>query len=195
MLISLEDASGEAQRLDRTIGFPKDHDARGRLVVGLMNACHRHGVAPDRVVSKCLEMSQHCPTDYDFFKIAESLREFESWKPREKLKCTRCNDTGFETIFMLHTREGHGEHSYVKKERITRDAFDSFSGGKLDPHIQSVFCGARKCDHQDQPEPEWTDETRRAHDARWQKFVSDVQNGKLSKGKTTLAKRLIGALR
>lgn len=86
MLISTERAADETVRLERTIGYPRDPDAFSRLRDGLVAACSRHGISPERVITRCLEISKHCPTDFDLFQVAESLREIEPWKPDPPLE-------------------------------------------------------------------------------------------------------------
>ncbi len=80
MLISNEDATDEVVRLERTIGYPKDTDGLGRLRDGLINACNRYGVQPNKIIDECLAASQHCPTDYDLFQVAKGIRGPETWK-------------------------------------------------------------------------------------------------------------------
>jgi hypothetical protein len=144
VIVSYEDAVDEVLRLDRTIGYPKEHESRSRLVDALIDACNRHGVTPDRVISECLRASQYCPTDHDLLTFAGGLRPVESWQQPKPSKCAKCHGSGFEISYTLHTVEGHGEYAFVKKELITEEQYDLLSK-QVDWQRQKVFSGAKRC--------------------------------------------------
>lgn len=144
MIISYEDAIDQVVRLDRTIGYPKEQESRSRLVDALVDACNQYGVNPDRVISECLRASQYCPTDHDLLTFAAGLRPVEAWKPSKPSACHKCHGTGFEIVYALHTSEGSGEHSFVKKEIITEEQHDLLVK-RIDWNVQKLFSGAKRC--------------------------------------------------
>ena len=156
MLITNEEAIDQAMRLDRTIGWVKATDDEGiawrrRLVDGLLNACNAHGVAPKPVIDRCLELSKHCPTDFDLHTVAgiirEDLRSEEKAPPNFEC-CNKCNGTGWVRVFALHTPEGTGRSSYVRKEWISEEAYRAFNKALLGPeNRQEVYSGVIRCNH------------------------------------------------
>lgn len=147
MLISSDEALDQVIRFDRTIGYPnptKDRDSFERLLTSLIDACNKYGVAPDRLVTACLEASKHCPTDYDLLTFASGLRDVEPWHPPKSPKCVKCHGSGFEIVYALHTAEGHGEHSFVKKEIITEEQHELLKT-KINWERQKLFSGAKRC--------------------------------------------------
>jgi hypothetical protein len=134
-----------------------------------------------------------CPTPADFAVMAEVIAREKSyqqpWKPTDSPEpggCTRCNGSGWEIIYSLHTREHVGTASaYVRKQSITKEVFDSFNGGKLDPRTQAVYSGAIRCNHENQPKPVNTSAADRAQDAAYTAFAAqfDASAAKKQAGK------------
>ena len=136
MLVSPDDAIDQITRLERTIGFVKGEEGiawRNRLVDGLLNACNAHSVGPKPIIDRCLELSKHCPTDFDLHTVAGIIRE--EMRSQQKApglnspRCNKCNGTGWERVFALHTKEGEGEFTYKRRERITQQVYESLHGG------------------------------------------------------------------
>jgi hypothetical protein len=143
------------------------------------------------------------PADFTMMALDEKreARAQESWKrPEPKFSaCAKCSGTGWEIVYSLTTREGYGGSSFTKTEPITREVYDSFSGGKLDPKTQSVASGARRCGCGTVPganssgEPPWTPQRRREHDDWFAAWMNDPKNKKMLEGKPAL-RRIINAL-
>jgi hypothetical protein len=187
MLVSPDDAIDQITRLERTIGFVKGEEGiawRNRLVDGLLNACNAHSVGPKPIIDRCLELSKHCPTDFDLHTVAGIIRE--EMRSQQKApglnspRCNKCNGTGWERVFALHTKEGEGEFTYKRRERITQQVYESLHG-RLGPN-QETYTGVRRCDHA-KVEPEWTLQQRQEHDAKWAAFIAEPRNRKLLRSK------------
>ena len=150
MLVSNELATDEALRLSRTTGFPvpsEQPEAFSGLVAGLVNAANRSGVDPSAIVTECLQLSPHCPTDFDLLRAAEALRESlrQGWKPPPERVCPLCGGSGWREAFALHTREATGSGgAFTRKEPITREVYESLKG-KLDDQKQVVYSGSKRC--------------------------------------------------
>lgn len=91
------------------------------------------------------------PADFTLMALEEKreARAQESWKqpgPPKAIVCQKCHGTGWHFLYKLQTREGHGGSSFTKTDSITKEVFDSFSGGKLDPQKQKVYSEAKPCD-------------------------------------------------
>ena len=187
MLISTEDAIDEVMRLERTVGFVKSADAEGiawrnRLVDGLVSACSAHGVAPNPIIDRCLELSKHCPTDFDLHTVAGIIREDARSKEKPEPTshhCRKCNGTGWEQVYSLHTMEGEGEFRFKRRDWITRGIYESLQG-RLGEH-QTTHSGVRRCDHA-KAALDWTTQLRAEHDEKWSVFCADPKNSKILKG-------------
>lgn len=157
---------------------------RDRLVQCLARACDRFGVEPEELVNELVEVCKRVPTDSEIYTAAESLRALKNMKhrpeeprSRDRPHCSKCNGSGWEIVYWLHTME----RGFVRKEKITKQVFDSFAMGKLDPLKQNAFSGAKRCAC-DEGDEAWTPEARREHDAKWTAFIADPKNAKLVKG-------------
>jgi hypothetical protein len=157
MTASYDAAIDAVVRLDRTIGWPKEKESRSRLVDALLDACNRHRVSPDSVISECLKNSQYCPTDFDIEQVAKGIHGPETWQQTKTAgACASCHGTGWKIVYALHSREGEGEYSYVKKDMITKEVYERIAK-QLDPQKQQVFSGAKRCRCATEPqEREWT---------------------------------------
>ena len=193
MLTSNEELSDQIARLRMTVGYPRDVESLTILRDGLDRACERFGVYPENVIDAHLRdirqirqgddrpRGAFCPTEADFFQIADSLRIESSYRqesavPSKPRGCERCNGTGWERVFALYTMEGYGEFSYKRREWITQGVHDSLQG-RLGIN-QTRHTGVKRCDHAP-IEPPWTEQARAEHDAKWERFINDPNNTKL----------------
>lgn len=93
-----------------------------------------------------------CPTPADFAAMAQAIRQearaAESWKPAhlpKAITCQKCYGSGWHVLYELQTREDQGGSAFTKTESITREVFDSFNGGKLNPQTQAVYSSVKRC--------------------------------------------------
>lgn len=141
----------QIDRIEGTNFFASLSDVSIKELVDALLLSADSQAAAEMMVSSRLLLSDQRPTPADFAKMAmDAKREQQaqqSWQPPSQNShvCPRCFGTGMEIVFSLHTREGQGEFAYTRKEPITREVFDSFNGGKLDPITQGVYSGAKPC--------------------------------------------------
>jgi hypothetical protein len=154
--------------------------------------------AAEMRITTWLRTETECPTPADFTRMAkmerDEARAQESWKPtreREFTGCRKCGGSGFQIIYTLTTVESRSGSAFTKTEPITKKVWESLNG-KLDPKMQRVYSGARKCDCGAVPgtqpiqEPPWSAEERHEADEKFAAFFSNPKNKSLIEGKTAM---------
>lgn len=156
MLITLDEAVELVERLSRTKNYPRDGAGVTHLAEGLMNAAAQVGVSAPAIVARCSAVSEWCPTDVDMLRVACDLRDSarangptQPLVATRKTKCKTCGDSGWREIWTLHTSEGAGEYSYVRKQNLPVARALELRD-KLGTN-QKLYSGVRRCNCQPKP--------------------------------------------
>jgi hypothetical protein len=147
MPVATEDAVREVKRLSRTGNYPTDREGVIGLAQGLQKAAK--GIEHARaIVNRCLELSAFCPTDHDLLTIGQELippPPPPSWTPDVRTCPAKlCDGHGWAQVFHLVTEERHGEATYKRRERITREQYATLAR-KVDGRTQRVYEGVELC--------------------------------------------------
>jgi hypothetical protein len=146
--IAIDQAYDLVRELGRTKNYPRNDEA-GELALarGLQRASQdfEHARA---IVEKCAALSEYCPTDRDMLAVAQEIRPPApppSWTPDVRTCPAKlCDGHGWAQTFHLITEERHGEATYKRRERITRDQY-AVLARKVDNRTQRVYESAEPC--------------------------------------------------
>ncbi len=146
------------ERLSRTKNYPRDINGLNFLAEGLTRAAGSTGVDPSRIVKACAAASEWCPTDADLLSVARDIARLDAVAAgtydttaggsnsagRHRPPCARCQNSGWEIVWTLHTLGPDNNWRHAKRENVTQDqAVDLIS--KIDGRRQQVYSGARRC--------------------------------------------------
>jgi len=69
---------------ERCANYPRDAEGVIVLIDGLRNASIRAGIEMSKIVNRCVQSSEWCPTDHDLFTVAAELRAEERQERESK---------------------------------------------------------------------------------------------------------------
>jgi hypothetical protein len=143
-----EICKAQIMRLSGTGGFPNPAENREALkeLIDTMEAVTSTEAEARRIVDECLQSSRFCPAPFDLRNVALGLEAKDtSWTPDIRTCPAKlCDGHGWAQTFFLITEERHGEATYKRRERITRDQYAALAG-KVDNRKQRVYEGVEPC--------------------------------------------------
>jgi hypothetical protein len=76
--MTMDEAIDCVAMLSRTQRYPKTTSELQAFARGLMKACEMSGVAGERIVAKCSEISVWCPTDADLINVGMDIARLDA---------------------------------------------------------------------------------------------------------------------
>ncbi len=162
-MVSLTRAIELVSKLQRTKKFPADDAGLECLARGLQQASESAKIGAGRIIDRCSQISEWCPTDAELLTVARDLAREDavvtgtfdstqsaanSFREPSAPRCPICDGTGFEIVWTLHTRTPNGSWKYAKRENISPEAARSIETSAIWPNeTQRIYSGARRCSH------------------------------------------------
>ncbi len=160
-MVSLTRAIELVSKLSRTKKYPTDDDGVQHLARGLQQASESASIGAGRIIDRCAQISEWCPTDAELLSVARDIAREDavasgtfdstatsgnSYRSPTEPRCPICDGTGFQIIWTLHTR-GRGDWKHAHRQNIT-EAEARELARKIDDNLQRVYSGALGCAHQ-----------------------------------------------